>query len=330
MAKAIQEVVNGTMGLKTAAKSYNVPRSTLQRRIKVFKVNSDLESSIEKRSIETVFSPTQEEELVKYLKQQESRLSGLTTKELRLLAYQLAEKNGIKHPFKNYTAGREWCKAFLNRHKEDLSIRKPEPTSKYRAAGFNKIVVDNFYDLLQSLIDKYQFTPDRIFNVDETGVTTVPKHQSKVIASKGKKQVGVLTSAERGQLVTAEICVSASGSFLPIMFVLPRKRLPSDLSRIVIDDCWAQCHPSGWVNSDIFFNWFVWFVGRVKPTKDKPVLLILDGHTSHTQNLKVIDYAKKHHVIILCLPPHCTHRLQPIDVSVMRPASISYSDEVKN
>ncbi|XP_065172440.1 uncharacterized protein [Atheta coriaria] len=32
---------------------------------------------------------------------------------------------------------------------------------------------------------------------------------------------------------------------------------------------------------------------------------------------------------MLCLPPHCTHRLQPLDVSVMRPASIAYSDAVK-
>ncbi|CAG5082719.1 Protein of unknown function [Cotesia congregata] len=39
MAKAIQEVVNGAIRFKTAAKSYNVPRSTLQRRIKAFKWN---------------------------------------------------------------------------------------------------------------------------------------------------------------------------------------------------------------------------------------------------------------------------------------------------
>lgn len=58
-------------------------------------------------------------------------------------------------------------------------------------------------------------------------------------------------------------------------------------------------------------------------------MLIIDGRTTHTQNLEVIDYARKHHVIILCLPPHCTHRLQPIDVSFMRPASIAYSDEIK-
>ncbi|CAD6223960.1 GSCOCG00005411001-RA-CDS, partial [Cotesia congregata] len=267
--------------------------------------------------------------LVKYLKEQEKRLAGLTTKELRILAYQLAEKNGIEHPFQQGMAGRDWCRAFLKRHAKELSIRKPQSTSKYRAIGFNKIATQNFYDLLESVIIKYKLTPDRIFNVDETGVTTVPKHQSKIIAPKGKKQVGVLTSAERGQLVTTEICVSAAGTYLPLMFVLPRKKLPARLSEILIDDCWAQCHSSGCITSEIFFKWFVWFVKIVQPTEERPVLLVLDGHPTHTQNLDVINYARKHHVIIICLPPHCTHRLQPLDVSVIRPASIAYSDAVK-
>lgn len=50
MAKAITEVVDGNVGLKAAAKAYNVPRSTLQRRIKIYKVNSNLEMSIVKRN----------------------------------------------------------------------------------------------------------------------------------------------------------------------------------------------------------------------------------------------------------------------------------------
>lgn len=65
---------------------------------------------------ETVFSLKQEEDLVKYLNEQEKWLSGLTIKELCILAYQLAEKNGIEHPFQHDMAGRDWCRAFLKRH----------------------------------------------------------------------------------------------------------------------------------------------------------------------------------------------------------------------
>lgn len=132
---------------------------------------------------QTVFSPKQEEDLVKYLKEQKKRLSGLTTKELCILAHQLAQKNGIEHPFQNGMAGYDWYRGFLKRHPKKLSIRKPQSTSKYRAIGFNKIATNNFYDLLESVI-KYKLTPDRIFNVDETGVTKVSKHQSKIISPK--------------------------------------------------------------------------------------------------------------------------------------------------
>lgn len=68
----------------------------------------------------------------------------------------------------------------------------------------------------------------------------------------------------------------------------------------------------------------------MKPSAEDPVLLILYGHTAHTNNLDLIDYARNHYVIIICLPPHCTHRLKPLDVSVMKPISSCYEKEVKN
>lgn len=93
---------------------------------------------------------------------------------------------------------------------------------------------------------------------------------------------------------------------------------------------WGLCHPSGWIQADLFFNWFKWFVDRVKSSVEDPVLLILDGHTTHTNNVDLIDYACNHRVIILCLSPHCTHRLQLLVVSLMRPISPYYEKEVKN
>lgn len=87
--------------------------------------------------------------------------------------------------------------------------------------GFNKPVVDSFYNLLASCMKKHSYPPDRIYNVDETGLSCVAKSQGKIIAVKGRKQVGKLSSAERGQNVTATICFSAAGHYVLLLLIYP-------------------------------------------------------------------------------------------------------------
>lgn len=175
--------------------------------------------------------------------------------------------------------------------------------------------MSQFFSLLTKVFDKYRFTPDKIWNCDETGISVVPKTKSKVISRKGRKQVGALTSAERGTTVTVEVCFNAAGTYMPHMFIYPRKRMNPELMNDCSPGAWAECHPSDWMQTDIFSAWFKKFVAFTKATKESPVLLLLDGHHTHTKNLEVIDYAKQHGVVLLCFPPHCTHRLQPLDVS---------------
>ena len=58
-----------------------------------------------------------------------------------------------------------------------------------------------------------------------------------------------------------------------------------------------------------------------------PSLLILDGHATHSKNIDIIDLARSNGVTILVLPPHCSHRLQPLDISFMKPLSTYYNQE---
>ena len=56
-------------------------------------------------------------------------------------------------------------------------------------------------------------------------------------------------------------------------------------------------------------------------------LLIVDGHSSYI-NLRFIDWANAHGILILILPPHATHRLQPLDVNCFLPLSTNYQVEM--
>ena len=58
-------------------------------------------------------------------------------------------------------------------------------------------------------------------------------------------------------------------------------------------------------------------------------MLILDGHYSHTSNMKVIEKAKENHISLVCLPPKTTHRLQPLDRFFMEPLKIYYSEKIR-
>jgi len=82
------------------------------------------------------------------------------------------------------------------------------------------------------------------------------------------------------------------------------------------------------MQSEIFVQWIQHFIKHTKPTKEHPVLLLLDGHATHVKNLAVIELARKNFITVLCFPPHTTHKLQPLDVSFMRPLSMYYSQEI--
>ena len=70
--------------------------------------------------------------------------------------------------------------------------------------------INDYFDNLQSVMLKQSFAAKDIWNIDETGLTTGHK-PPKVLAGKKARQIGQVTSADRGVLVTMVGCVSASG-----------------------------------------------------------------------------------------------------------------------
>src|SRR5258708_16796004 len=60
-------------------------------------------------------------------------------------------------------------------------------------------------------------------------------------------------------------------------------------------------------------------------TSGKPILLIWDGHRSHCTSILLLK-AYEHNILILRLPPHCTHKLQPLDVGVFGPLQAKFAD----
>ncbi|KAJ4429031.1 hypothetical protein ANN_26027 [Periplaneta americana] len=71
-----------------------------------------------------------------------------------------------------------------------------------------------------SLCSYLKKVAEDVYNLDETGLTTVQK-PGKVVSSCGQKQVGKITSAERGTLVTVCAIIGSTGKAVPPFFVFP-------------------------------------------------------------------------------------------------------------
>ncbi|XP_055307136.1 tigger transposable element-derived protein 6-like [Sitodiplosis mosellana] len=318
---AVLSVLRDKKTIRTAAKEHGVNRTTLQNWVKnkTEEQASKGEVTTVSKGFQTVLSAEAESALAQYLLKCNDLYFGLTTRQVRALAYDYAKKLDVPMPIqwiRSEMAGIEWIRTFLRRQSQ-LSVRKPEATSLARATAFNRYNVGEFFSKLKEVCNKYQFPPQNIYNMDETGVTTV-QVPDRVVSRKGMKQVGRIVSAERGTLVTLAVAVSATGNTIPPFFVFPRKKFKNNFLIGGPVGCGGAGNPSGWMNGPQFYEFLGFFQAHAHASLENPVLLILDNHESHL-SIKGLDYCKENGIVVLSLPPHCSHKLQPLDRSVFGP-----------
>lgn len=86
--------------------------------------------------------------------------------------------------------------------------------------------------------------PQYVYNANETGVITVRK-PDKVLARRGMRQVGALTSAERGTLDTVAFAVNVLENTISPLFI--KCSLPRSFCQ--------RRGPVGSIGTEIFFGW---------------------------------------------------------------------------
>jgi hypothetical protein len=280
--------------------------------------------------LKLIIPPALEQKFVEYLLLTERKYFGYTRDDVRRQVFQLAVQNKISNPFSiaTETADKDWFNRFMKRHSDKLSLCQPTGKSTARATEFSKEQLGILFGVYEKELAAHDYPPSRIFDVDETGLTVVQK-KPIVLTMKGKRQIGVLTATERDFLIKIVVYINASGIFVPPLIIFPRKNANHLLTRGAPPGTIFKYQPSGWINSEIFMDWFEHFVSVTKPSASDPVLPIVDGHTDHTRNLHLIVKARECHVAITCLPPHSTQKLQPLDKTFMAPLKHYYGEEIR-
>ena len=138
-----------------------------------------------------------------------------------------------------------------------------------------------------------------------------------------------MTSVERGNNVTMIAAINATGSSIPTLLVFPCTKFKDYMLNGAPPGSVGAANKSGWSNEVIFLQFLEHFISNVRPSVEKPVLLLMDNHESYV-NISIIELAKRSGIILMTFHPHTTHKMQPLDRGVFGPTKTFYNNAMNN
>ena len=312
MAKACRAFNSGQCSLRKVAELYGVPKSTLHDhasgKVKEFNVSGP----------ERYLSVHDEEELCNFLIGCSEIGYPRTRPQVLAIVQQYIDKKKI-----NKIVSGEWWQKFRSRH-PNITLRSAAPLSLPRAKAADRSVLDKilYYTILKSTLkDNGIFNkPRHIYNCDETGFPLSPK-SPKTVAERGAQNPSSVTSSTKNQL-TVLCCVNAAGDVIPPFVIIDRKRFNTQYAVGEVPDTRYGLSPKGWIDTALFQDWFTNHFLTYVPAV-RPLLLIMDGHSSH-YSPDMIRIAADEGILLFVLPPNTTNLTQPLDKGVFAALKVAW------
>ena len=327
---ALAAVRNGS-SFRVAAEKYGIPTSTLRDRY-----HGKYDAGKHSPGPSLGLTWEQEDHLKKHILYMARIGYGISKKDIPQLIKEILNRAEGEDPdtynvenrrFKDNTPSIAWVYRYLNRHPE-LSCRVPENLGHQRARVNENQVRGWFTNLVTFLREEHQIDAEeffsntnasRIFNLDESGFPLAgTTGKLKIITARGAKNVYKLAPDTKEQ-ITVLGCVSAAGNFQKPFVIFPGVRPKFNLNDVQAEDYDLRTSHNGWISADSFFGWLSnLFFPSIQNKVTFPIILFMDGHASHI-NLAVSAFCVENNIILYCFPPHASHVIQPLDVSVYGP-----------
>ncbi len=126
-------------------------------------------------------------------------------------------------------------------------------------------------------------------------------HPLNVVTRKGMNKVRSRTSGNKAQ-TTVLACANTAGQAIPPMVNFDLKNLQQALTEGEVPGTLYGLSEKGWIDGELLNGWLTKHFIKFS-TAERPLLLLLDGHSSHYQP-DVVRFANDHGIVMLALPPH--------------------------
>jgi hypothetical protein len=227
--------------------------------------------------------------------------------------------------------GKRWAGNFIKRQPE-LKTRFFRRYNYQRAKCEDPVAINAWFRLVANTIAKYGIRLDDIHNFDETGFMMGVIASGMVVTGAERRGNPKRVQPGNREWVTVIQSISAQGWAAPPFIVVGGQyHLSSWYRESALPGNWAiATTKNGWTDNTTGLLWLKHFNQHTsKRSNGAYRLLILDGHESH-HSAEFEVYCKENKIITLCMPPHSSHLLQPLDVGCFGPLKKAYGREIEH
>jgi hypothetical protein len=311
---------------RKAAKVYVVARTTIQRR------QQGIQPKRGSRAPNRLLLQCEEEELVKWIHSMERRGFPAFLVDAKRMAQSLLMRRGgnsLPRPI-----GKNWIYNFHKDH-PDIKAYLSRSRDYQRVKNEDPHVIKPWFKRFQEIQQQYGIVDEDTYNFDETGFAMgliTGSRSCKVLGS--SQSVGRITVIQPGTRIWSTVIesINAAGWALPPFVILEGKvHLQYWYEQQQgLQDWTVAVSDNGWTNDKLGFEFIQHFD---KWTKHRTIgthrLLILDGHGSHSTP-EFDQFCSDNQIVTLCMPPHTSHLLQPLDVACFGPLKTAYGRLVQD
>lgn len=319
IAAAIKELIGPSKpSIRAVAKKYDLSHQTLARRLK-----GGISTQIAHHS-QQLLTIEQEDLLVRWILTLEADGHAPTHNTIREMVAQIAKESGHTN-----CIGKKWVIRFLQRHPE-IHSKIGRKIEALRIQNTSPAHLDAFFELFRRVQLTNKIPAENIWNMDESGIAIGSCAHQRVAGTSSSTRTYKKTPENR-EWVTIVESVSAAGAHIRPLVIFKGKSIQTSwFTQREVPNWLYTCSDNGWTSNDTNERWLkeIFLPETAPKVVSAPRILLLDNHGSHiTTEFMWICFQNNIHLIYM--PPHSSHVLQPLDLSIFSRLKASYRAEIE-